>query len=220
MANPIQGLGDSVAWPVLPLSPVAPVRKSRDLEPFHARYERTTGVKKEPPCLDQQREEQEVESPYDLPTVANLMCRRVLTISPDSTLLELETLLHKNHISGVPVTDPKTGELLGVVSQSDIARHLGLRSDATQGLGYYQSSGLGPLTCLPNFEEEAIVADIMTPYVYFATEDSSLLEVLDLMLTHHIHRVVITKESRLVGVVSSMDLLACLRGALSPRTEF
>ncbi len=100
---------------------------------------------------------------------------------------------------------------MGVVSQVDIARHLGKPQPTIGGApGYYQSFLPQTITCLPG-ESEAVVSEIMTPFVYFATEDASLLELLDVVLDNHIHRVVITRERKLVGVVTAMDLLEHMR---------
>ena len=205
--DPINHLRDSVTWPVLPVTPSLPVRKAIDLEPFN------------PPenSVDSYLEQASVFVGDDgggRLCASALMHREVITISPEKTVIELEALLQRHRISGVPVTDPKTQELLGVVSQVDIARHLGKQSDFGSGApGFYQSLWPQAITCLPS-EGEVPVSAIMTPFVYFATEDASLLELLDLMLGNHIHRVVITRERRLVGVVTSMDLLQHMRSEL------
>jgi CBS domain-containing protein len=208
VSEPIDRLRDAVAWPVLPVTPVLPLRTVRDLEPFNPAESspQPAGAKTE-----EQRDSVEISEGARHSGASSLMRTNVITIGPERTILELEALLLKHQISGVPVCDASSGELLGVVSQVDIARHLG-KPQATFGEspGYYQSLWPQTITCLPG-ESDALVSDIMTPFVHFATEDASLLELLDVLLDNHIHRVVITRDRMLVGVVTSMDLLEHMR---------
>jgi hypothetical protein len=54
-----------------------------------------------------------------MPKVADVMTRDVITVTPETTLRELATILSEKHINGVPVVDDK-GNVLGVVSESDL----------------------------------------------------------------------------------------------------
>lgn len=213
--EPLAHLRDSVPWPVLPVTPALPARRLLDLEPF-AQPEDLEGARQEgaQEVGSEQQDQVLLGDPPPPSGLSAVIRREVVTIAPDRTVAELEALLRGHRISGVPVTDPTTQELLGVVSQVDIARHFGQsESGSDSSSGYHHSLWHQPLTCLPD-EEQALVRDIMTPFVYFATEDVGLLELLDLMLDNHIHRVVITRERRLVGVVTSTDLLEYMRGQL------
>lgn len=115
------------------------------------------------------------------------MTREVVTVRPGASLQELAYLLSRHQISGAPVMDDQ-GALLGVVSHSDLA------DSVARGKG-----------------EAATVADIMAPYVYCASEETGLTELADLMLEKRIHRVLVLREHRLVGLVSSLDLIRALR---------
>lgn len=118
--------------------------------------------------------------------VGEIMTREVVTVRPEASLQELAYLLSRHQISGAPVMDDQ-GALLGVVSHSDLA----------------DSMARG--------EDRATVADIMAPYVYCASEETGLTELADLMLEKRIHRVLVLREHRLVGLVSSLDLIRALR---------
>ena len=54
-----------------------------------------------------------------MPKVADVMTRDVITVTPETTLRELATILSEKHINGVPVLDDK-GNVLGVVCESDL----------------------------------------------------------------------------------------------------
>ena len=49
----------------------------------------------------------------------DIMTKKVITVSPLTTVKDLAKSLTENDISGVPVAD-KTGKLLGIVSATDI----------------------------------------------------------------------------------------------------
>ena len=57
-------------------------------------------------------------------------------------------------------------------------------------------------------ESETLLArDIMTPFVYRVEEDTPLKELAGVMVSGRIHRLFVTKEDKLVGVVSALDIL-------------
>ena len=47
----------------------------------------------------------------------------------------------------------------------------------------------------------------MTPFVYRVEEDTPLKELAGVMVSGRIHRLFVTKEDKLVGVVSALDIL-------------
>ena len=55
-------------------------------------------------------------------TVADVMTKEVITITPETPIRELAELLYTRRISGVPVVD-EGGTLLGVVSEGDLIMH-------------------------------------------------------------------------------------------------
>ncbi len=157
--------------------------------------------------------EHEIEYPKERRTIGTVMQTRVLTAHPDWTLGELVKFLQKHRISGAPVTDPQTRELLGLVSQADVVAYLSDRPKPDNAAGFYQMTFGSPELEAP-FESQVLVSEIMTPFVYYATEDSGIDEVLDLMLEHHIHRVVVTHHGKLLGLVTTTDLLKFLKSLL------
>ena len=62
-----------------------------------------------------------------------------------------------------------------------------------------------------DFEPEMTVGDIMTPVVFEVAEDDTVQQVASAMLNGHIHRVCVTRDGELVGVVSAFDMLRVVR---------
>lgn len=55
-------------------------------------------------------------------TVADIMTKKVITVSPEDSLRKLAEVLTAEKISGAPVVDA-TGRYLGVVGEHDLIRH-------------------------------------------------------------------------------------------------
>jgi CBS domain-containing protein len=138
------------------------------------------------------------------PTAKSVMKRKVITVKENLLASELARLFEAKRISGAPVVDG-AGRLVGVVSKSDLVRH------ECEGADLYKDSD-EPLPKGFHVEnpDRTTVADIMTPAVIEATEDAPAAELARLMRTRHIHRVFITRDKRLKGIVTTLDLLKLL----------
>jgi CBS domain-containing protein len=61
------------------------------------------------------------------------------------------------------------------------------------------------------YEAQVQVLDIMTPMIFSVSEDTSVQEVADTMLKGGIHRVFVTREGKLIGIVTALDMLQVIR---------
>lgn len=147
-------------------------------------------------------------------TAADLMNPGVLTVREEMTVRELAAFLVENRISGAPVEDGE-GRLVGVVSLVDVAA---VASDDESGDGRpsaffshgFDSGGQGDLEELELEDEELVVGDIMTPELFTIPADATVSEVASTMLKGHIHRLLVTRDDRVVGILSTSDLLGLL----------
>jgi CBS domain-containing protein len=111
------------------------------------------------------------------------------------------------------------GRLVGVVSETDIAEAELERAETVD-------EGVDPAFDLRGWEEEAepdelqklqvhaagdiMVRDIMTPTAYTVPHDTPVKELARTMVTGRIHRLLVTRDSNVVGIVTSLDLLKLL----------
>jgi CBS domain-containing protein len=160
-------------------------------------------------------------------TAADVMNPRVRAAAVDWTLPELADFLIEHEISGAPVVDTQ-GRLLGVVSVTDIAGALaqGTRSAGTggsevgrdgrsRGSDFFRSAWPeGPsraaLADLAARGVRLTVREIMTPEVFTVTEDAPVSELALTLIEEHVHRLLVTRGERVVGIVSTSDLLGLL----------
>ena len=142
-------------------------------------------------------------------TAADVMNPNVLTVQADMTVEELASFLVENEISGAPVED-NAGRLVGVVSVTDLAQTVA--SDRPGPDFFVREWGSTPNREELRFEEgtELRVRDIMTSAIYSVTEDTLVSEVAETLIGSHIHRLLVTNGERVVGIVTTSDLLGLL----------
>ena len=143
--------------------------------------------------------------------VKDVMNPDIMTVADDMTTDELVTYLNEREISGAPVVDSE-GHFIGVVSMTDIGRHLAEPSDfAPARSGFYRDTG-DELTLEDlgqrYIEKRAVtVRDVMTPVVHQVAATAAVAEAARIMVDRHIHRLVVTQGREPVGMITSMDLL-------------
>jgi len=156
-------------------------------------------------------------------TIADdIMQTDVITVYRDEPLLNVHRLLGEKDISGVPVVDDD-GEVVGVISSRDLLRAINQEHDAAQEDRHYYtgSSSFDDrewLTDVEEFEDRLsrrIVSEVMTTNVISVSPEASVAEVVDLLVKHRIHRVLVLDpeedEGPLVGLITLFDLVALLR---------
>lgn len=111
--------------------------------------------------------------------VEELMSTQVVTAEPHHTAGHIRGLLERNHIQAVPIVDTE-GSPLGIVSLADLTSDVRERSPASQ---------------------------FLTEKVYTVARYDDVHIAARVMRNHHIHRVVVTDAKRVVGILSSFDLL-------------
>ncbi len=134
------------------------------------------------------------------------------------TVHELATFLTDHEISGAPVEDVE-GRLVGVVSTTDLARTAfeSGSSEESEEHPFYRSWADASLDAddlaeLHIEEEGLLVRDIMTPTVFAVEADAPVSHVARSMLDGHLHRLLVIEGQKVVGIVSTSDLLRLLAG--------
>jgi CBS domain-containing protein len=148
---------------------------------------------------------------------AEVMSRDVLSVDADMTVQELASFLTENQITGAPVLD-RRGRLVGVVSKTDLAEAELERSQsidhggdaAFDVRGFDDDAESGEMWGMHLEPTDLTVRDIMTPTAYTVPHDTTVKELARTMVTGRIHRLLVTRDSHVVGIVTSLDLLKLL----------
>lgn len=151
-------------------------------------------------------------------TAADVMNPNVLMVQEDMTVEELANFLVENEISGAPVEDAN-GRLVGVVSVTDLALSVAKGTDLSsdQSNPDFFVHEWGDTLTRDEIEElrfgeenEMRVRDIMTPAVYSVDQETPIPELAETLINSHIHRLLVTGGERVVGIVTTSDLLGLL----------
>ncbi|HEY0183888.1 MAG TPA: CBS domain-containing protein [Rhodopila sp.] len=145
-------------------------------------------------------------------TAADIMTTNVKTVRPEASVAEIARLLSDNNISAVPVCDDQ-GVVVGMLSEGDLLRPVGQEHAAKRAWWLNllaEGTDLAPsfLECISVENQRA--ANLMIEPVITATPDTTLPELADLLVRHHIKRLPILRSGKLVGIVSRADLVRAL----------
>lgn len=148
-----------------------------------------------------------------------VMSREVLAVDADMTVHELASFLTENQITGAPVLD-RRGRLVGVVSETDIAEAELERAQtiddggdaAFEMRGFEDDVERAEMRGMHLEPIDLTVRDIMTPTAYTVPHDTTVEELARTMVSGRIHRLLVTRDSHVVGIVTSLDLLKLLYG--------
>jgi CBS domain-containing protein len=138
--------------------------------------------------------------------VKDVMTREPVSVNALTTPRELARLLTEHNISGVPVISG-SNHVVGVVSRTDL-----LQWCVKGGLGFGAADLLTTLAegggTRVQAEDLGIVADFMATSPLIAAPEESLSSVARRMAEAKVHRlIVLDEQDRLVGIVTSLDLL-------------
>jgi CBS domain-containing protein len=146
-----------------------------------------------------------------------LMTTDVISVGPDMPVTEIARRLMKYRISAVPVVD-STGESIGFVSEGDL---LGRNTTNPQDLSDWwltllaEGETLQPDFIASTHRPERRARDVMSKPVVTVEEATDASSVAHILLTHHIKRVPVLRDGRIVGIVSRADLLRALAAETS-----
>ncbi|MBE9472127.1 MAG: CBS domain-containing protein [Chloroflexi bacterium] len=144
--------------------------------------------------------------------VKDIMTRELITVSPDTEIVQATKLLLENRINGIPVTD-ETGKLVGILCQSDLIaqqKKLPIPSFFTF------LDGLIALTSMKQIEKQVqkiaaiTVAQAMTPNPVTVQPETDIEKVAALMVDKNFHTIPVVDEGELVGIVGKEDILKTL----------
>ena len=123
-------------------------------------------------------------------TAADIMTKKVVTLSPDTDVYEAMRTLLKKKISGAPVVD-KDGTIVGILSEKDCLKVL--TAEAFDGV------------------PKGTVASYMTRTVESIGPAASIHDVVNCFLQNYFRRLpVVDRDGRLLGQVSRRDVVAVI----------
>jgi CBS domain-containing protein len=140
---------------------------------------------------------------------ADVMTHPVITIAPESSVLQAARLMLLHRISGLPVVDER-GQLIGLVTEGDFLRRAEIGTERSR------PSWLQFLTSEGRLADEYVhahgrrVEEVMSRNPHTVSEEASLEEVVRIMERRNVKRVPVLCDGKLVGIIARADLLHAL----------
>ena len=122
-------------------------------------------------------------SPRPVLMAEDIMSTQVITVGPQCSVVKAISLMNERAIHHLPVVEAQ--RLVGMVSDRDLFGH--------------------------ETKNDSLVRDLMSTRLLTARKDSSLWKIAQIMTTGRVHCVlVIDEEQALQGLLTSLDILACM----------
>jgi len=142
----------------------------------------------------------------------DIMKKEVITVNPETAVVQAAKLLLEHHINGLPVVDNE-GYLRGIICQSDL---ISQQKKISLPSFFIMLDGFIPLTSSKHIEKElqkmsAIkVSEAMTPDPVTVGPETVLEDIATLMVKSNIHSLPVLDQEKLVGIIGKEDILRTL----------
>ena len=144
-------------------------------------------------------------------TAGKVMTKKVITVTPETSIRATAKVMSENKISGVPVVDDE-GRLLGLVSEADLLRGRKLAADREASWLNMLADGENLSPDFVNYVRTSndMVRVVMHTDVASVTEDTPLDSVAQMMVEKNLKRLPVVTNGKIVGIVSRADLVKAL----------
>ena len=124
---------------------------------------------------------------------ADVMTTDVITVSPETTVRDIATLLHSKRISGVPVVDA-AGNIVGIVTEGDLVLREAIAGEHRRSWWLALFDDPNVLVFVTAKTHGRIARDIMTTSVISVGPAATLPEIAKTLERHRIKRVPVIKD--------------------------
>src|SRR6516165_1831375 len=143
----------------------------------------------------------------------DVMVCDVVTVRPDTDVADAIKLLAEHDVSALPVLD-KEDNLVGVLSEADLIHREEIGTEKHRP--WWLEAVTGASTLAEEFAKShgKKVGEVMSDGVISVAEETPLSDIAALFERKRIKRVPVVKDGKLVGIVSSSNLIQALASAV------
>lgn len=134
--------------------------------------------------------------------VSDIMSKSPKTVTPETKLVEVVSLMCLFRYSGLPVE--KDGELLGIIAEKDVLHRM-----------FPKLEDFADIMATPDYDSmmsqykdvvNLKVEDVMTPRVISVSPDMHILRAATVLVRHKFRRIPVAENGKLVGMLSLGDI--------------
>jgi CBS domain-containing protein len=145
----------------------------------------------------------------------DIMTASVVTVRPDTEVSEIAKLLLVRNISAMPVVVDQD-RVVGIISEGDLMRRSENETERRPSW-WFRAFAEPEKRARDYIKTHGMSAqDIMSRKVISVSEDTPLADIAETLEKHHIKRVTVMRDGKLVGIVSRANLL---RGLVTAGTK-
>ncbi len=136
----------------------------------------------------------------------DVMTTNVITVTPDTPVEEIARTLVTWRISGVPVVEADGG-IVGIVSEGDLMRRT--ESGTEPYASWWLAGFFNPESADARYKKSKgkVAREVMTTDVTTVDDETKVAKIAELLERREIKRVPVTRDGKLVGIVSRANLL-------------
>ncbi len=131
--------------------------------------------------------------------LSQIMSTEILTVDIDNKTEDVKKLFETHHLHHIPVV--KNGKLAGIVSLTDFLR-VTLGAEIVEQGEAFDNDGINKV-----IYDYVTVESLMTPNPVSLNPDSTLKDAIKLFELNMFHALPIVENEKIVGIVSTLDLI-------------
>jgi CBS domain-containing protein len=137
---------------------------------------------------------------------SDVMTRTVITVDEQAPIAEALHLMLGKAISGLPVLDCNN-QLVGIITEGDLLRRAELATE--RHIAWWKNLLFGPWYSAQEYvrTHARTVGSVMTRETLCIAEDTPLSMIVEMMEQGHVKRLPVTKDGKVIGIVSRRDVL-------------
>jgi CBS domain-containing protein len=142
----------------------------------------------------------------------HVMTKSVVSVLPETSVRDISSLMVEKRVSGLPVV-AANGQVIGIVSQSDLLHRRELQTETKQKWWLKVFSDPDRIAREFSKAHGLRAQDVMSRHVISVDETTDLADVAAILDRNRIKRVPVLRGGKLVGVIARSDLVKALTKA-------
>ncbi len=151
----------------------------------------------------------QIKETDDVGDIMSIASKDVISASQSSSIIEIANIMSKNNIRRIPITDPGSGKILGIVTTMDILDFFGGGKKYNIITEKYKGNFLSAIN--------APIKEIMTSPVKVMSIKDTIIDAASVMLEEKVGGLPVTDEGKIVGMITEGEVVEKLKELISKK---